>query len=181
MSAAVTKPPAVTAGEAFAFNLLDMAGATSLALGTSTTATLDPGSSTQLYTFTGTAGQVVFLDNTAFAATDASGYAGYSTWSLFDQFGNQVGSTRNLNSDSGRLTLPTAGTYTLVLQGYVYVTGTTTATFTVWNVTDTTAALALGTPVSGTIGAVGQVKNYTFTLAAPTRLWFDSRTASSAV
>jgi ELWxxDGT repeat protein len=164
-------------GDPFAFNLIDLSAATDLTLGESTTATLDPVNSTAAYAFNGTAGQVVSIDNTAFSNTHSYSYA---SWRLYDQDGNQIGSTWYLNQNSGRITLPSTGTYTLVLQGVVYATGTTTGTFTVWNVTDTTAPLTLGTPVSGTISGAGQIASHTFTLAAPTRLWFDSRTNSSS-
>ena len=107
------------ADDAFAFNLLDLSAAASLTLGTSTTATvaLDTASAT-LYEFSGTAGQVFFLDNTTFWTWGLIASTEFNSWVLFDQYGNQV-STGSLNgSDSGRLTLPSTGTYTLALNGF---------------------------------------------------------------
>ncbi|MFM8891959.1 MAG: hypothetical protein ACKOTB_10140, partial [Planctomycetia bacterium] len=164
-----------TAGEPFTFSLVDFSAATSLSLDAATTATLEPANGMKLYAFPGTAGQLIYLDTTAFSSTDTSGYGGYATYFLLDQFGNQVGTTWNLNGeDSGRVTLPSTGTYTLVLRGHLATNGTTTATFTARNVTGTSSPLTLGTAVTG----VG-IRNYTFTLASPTRLWFDSRTSNS--
>ncbi len=161
---------------AFAFNLLDFASATSLTLGTSVTATLSPANSTRLYQFSGTAGSTILLDNTGFTTSDPNDRTG--DWLLFDSYGRQRGNW-GLRTDSGRITLATSGTYTLVLQGAVDAISNPsdpTAVFVVRNVIDTTTALTLGTAVSGNVSSIGQNLSYTFTLAAPTSLWFDSRT-----
>ncbi|MHC5537674.1 hypothetical protein ACYOEI_05520, partial [Singulisphaera rosea] len=159
-------------GEAYAFNILDFAAATPVTLGSPVSASLNPANSTNLYSFSGTAGSTIFLDNTAFSSSDPNGYTGY--WSLIDAFGNQVFNS-NFTNDSGRITLPTTGTYTLAVQGYIPASGAATDTFVVRTVNDSTTALTLGTAVSGSIASPGQQSNYTFTLASPTQLWFDSQ------
>ncbi|MHC5538377.1 beta strand repeat-containing protein, partial [Singulisphaera rosea] len=125
------------------------------------------------YQFTGTAGSTIFLDNTAFTTTDPNGASG--TWTLVDPFGAVIFSNE-MKTDSGRLTLGATGTYTLVVAGDVAATGTASDTFNVRPVTDTTAELSLGTTVTGNVAVPGQVDNVTFTLATPTRVWFDSQT-----
>ncbi|MHC5541074.1 hypothetical protein ACYOEI_22865, partial [Singulisphaera rosea] len=161
------------AGEAYSFNVLDFASATPISTGSSVTATLTPSNSPAFYSFSGTAGSVIYLNNTAFSTSDPNGYRG--NWYLYDSFGTQVFASDLIN-DSGRVTLPTTGTYTLVVSGVVYSSGTASDTFVVSPVTDTTTPLTLATSVTGSISSPGQRSNYTFTLASPDRLWFDSQT-----
>ncbi|MHC5539306.1 beta strand repeat-containing protein, partial [Singulisphaera rosea] len=164
--------------EPFAFNLLDFAAATAVTAGSSVAASLNPADSTKLYSFSGTAGSTIFLDITSFSTTDPSGYSGH--WYLYDAFGTQV-FLNGLAYDSGRLTLPTTGTYTLLFAGDINANGTATDTFVVRTVSDTTTGITLGTPVSGSIASQGQQANYTFTLASPTQLWFDTQTADDSL
>ena len=96
---------------------------------------------------------------------------------MYDQYGTQV--FQSGLSDAGRITLPSTGTYTLAVWSYVWITGTTDYTFNVLPTADETAALTLGTLVSGSIADAGQQDSYTFTLGAATRLWFDSQTNSN--
>ena len=81
-----------------------------------------------LYQFSGTAGSTILLD----ALTDSNSNAGYGDddVTLFDQYGNSL-YTGNLNTSSGRLTLSSTGTYTLVVQGSLSDTGTTSYSFDV--------------------------------------------------
>ncbi|MHC5537390.1 Ig-like domain-containing protein [Singulisphaera rosea] len=162
-------------GDPFAFNVLDFADATTVTPGTPVSTVFDPANSTQLYKFTGTAGSTIFLDN-SFSGVDEQGNA--ASWMLIDPFGNTL-NFGGLTNDSGRIKLPSSGIYTLVLQGDFGATGTTNATFNVRPVTDVTASLTLGTPVSSSIAIPNQQRIYTFTLASPTRLWFDSQVSSS--
>ena len=74
---------------------------------------------------------------------------------------------------------PARGTYTLVVWSYVSLTGTTDYTFNVQPTLDEGGSLTPGTLVSGSIDNLGQNDTYTFTLAAATRLWFDSQTNDS--
>ncbi|MHC5537474.1 beta strand repeat-containing protein, partial [Singulisphaera rosea] len=165
-----------TQAASYAFTLHDFAAATSIAAGQNITSSLNPANSTDLFRISGNAGDVIFLDNTAFTTTDPGGRSG--TWTLIGPYGTQVFSGA-LATDSGRITLPTTGVYTLVLQGDLNATGTSSDSFTVRSVADTTTALTLGTPVSDSIATPGQKKSYTFTLSTSTTLWFDSRTNNS--
>jgi hypothetical protein len=161
----------------FAFRVLDMtsAAATTLTPGTPVSGTMDPSNFTNLYKFSGTAGSTLYFDNTAWSTTDPNNYTGYSNWTLYDQYGNQVFDSV-LASDAGRYTLANTATYTLAVHGNVFTTGTTSYTFNVAPVTDDAAALTLGSSTTGNISSVGQHDTYTFTLGAAARLWFDSQT-----
>ena len=121
----------------------------------------------------GTPGSRMLFDS----LTDTNSDAGYGldNVTLLDQYGNSL-YTGNLNTSSGRLTLPSTGPYTLVVQGSLFNTGTTSYSFDVQPVNDVTTPQTLGTAVSGSIATPGQNQNYTFTLSTATRLWFDSQT-----
>ncbi|HET9131023.1 MAG TPA: hypothetical protein VFO86_08755, partial [Terriglobia bacterium] len=98
----------------YSFRLLNLADATSITPGTPVDSTLNPGQETDLYRFNGTAGDLFYFDVTA------RNGGGNAQWSLVDKFGNLV-FDRNFsdtaNSDAGPLSLPSTGTYTLMIEG----------------------------------------------------------------
>lgn len=98
---------------AYSFRLLDLADATSLTPGTSFSDTLVGGNSTNAYRFTATAGQSFYLANQLTSGTGVPNY-----WRLVDPYGNFV-STQYVGSDIGRVTLKTAGTYTVIVEGEI--------------------------------------------------------------
>ncbi len=74
-------------------------------------------------------------------------------------------------------TLGLAGAYTLIVEGYVgNGTSPINYSFNVQKVTNTSAAITLGTPVNGAVAHVGQQNNYTFSLTSDTQVYFDSLT-----
>ncbi|MHC5540929.1 hypothetical protein ACYOEI_22130, partial [Singulisphaera rosea] len=158
------------------FNLIDFATATATTIGTDVSGTLDPANSANLYRFSGAAGSTIYLDSFDFSTSDPSGFAG--TWTLIDPFGNVV-FNNSFKTDSSRITFETSGTYTLIVQGHDDSTGTGGFAFNVRPVTETSTALTIGTAATGSITSPGQSNNFTFTLATPTRLWFDSQTYDS--
>src|SRR5262249_12997733 len=72
--------------------------------------------------------------------------------------------------------LASAGTYTLLVEGYSFNTSPVNYSFNVQKVTNTTAALTLGSQVNGAITHTGQQSSYTFSLSNPSQLYFDSLT-----
>ena len=152
---------------------MNFSAATTLTLDATVSGTLDPAASTTLYQFSGTAGSTILFD--AFTDSNSNPDSVVDNVTLLDQYGNSL-YTGNLNTSSGRLTLPSTGPYTLVVQGSLFNTGTTSYSFDVQPVNDVTTPLTLGTAVSGSIATPGQNQNYTFTLSTATRLWFDSQT-----
>jgi ELWxxDGT repeat protein len=158
---------------AYSFRLLDAAAATALTPGTPASGTLDPAYETNLYKFTANAGDQFYFDSQSLTG------AGNAYWRLIDPYGNVV-FTQGLGSDAGTRTLAAAGTYTLLVEGYIGDTGTGSYTFNVQPVaTPATTTLTLGSTVNGTIATAGQQNDYTFNLAADAKLYFDALTNNS--
>jgi hypothetical protein len=96
---------------------------------------------------------------------------------LIDQYGRQVWA-------QGYSSVPTqvlsvGGKYTLLIEGYVSNSSPVNYSFNAQSVTNTTAALNLGSSVNGAITQAGQQNLYTFTLTNPSQLYFDSLTNDS--
>jgi RHS repeat-associated protein len=155
----------------YSFRLSNLSAATTLSTSTSTTGTLNPGSSTNLYQFTGYAGNRLYLDSQI-----ASGNA---TWLLYGP-GNQLIDSKPL-SDDFEIVVPSNGTYYLMLRG----DGTTTAINYRIQVVPTTAsptALTLGSTYSYSINGLGEQDVYTFDITTSgQRLYFDFRSGSSNI
>src|SRR5262249_6611294 len=100
--------------------------------GTPASSTLDPANETDLYRFDAAAGDRVFFD------TQARSGAGNARWRLLDPFGNTFfeAAFNSPSSDVGPVTLGTAGTYTLLIEGRVFDSGTGSYTFRVAPVID---------------------------------------------
>ena len=156
----------------YAFRLLDLAQAAVLTPGTAVSSQLSPANESDAYQFAAQAGDVFYFD---FIST--SGGAGASTWRLLDPYGNTVFGPLNLDAgDVGLRTLPSSGTYTLLLEGAIGATGTTSYSFNAQKVSDDSATLTLGTTVTAAISHVGQRDFYTFSLAQASLLAFDAFT-----
>jgi RHS repeat-associated protein len=155
----------------YSFRLSNLSGAPSLSMNTATTGTLNPGSSTNLYQFTGNAGNRLYLDS-QIASPNA-------TWLLYGP-GNQLIDSKPL-SDDFEIVVPSNGTYYLMLRG----DGTTTAINYRIQVVPTTAsptALTLGNTYNYSIGGLGEQDVYTFDITTTgQRLYFDSRSGSSNI
>jgi hypothetical protein len=129
-----------------------------------------PALETKTYNFSANAGDPFYFD--AISRSGAS-----IDWRLIDPFGQQVWS--NNFSSVGTQALPSSGIYTLLVEGYIGNTGPASFSFNAQKVTNTTAALTLGNQVNGAIIQAGQQNSYTFTLANPALLYFDSLTNDS--
>ena len=137
-----------------------------------------PGS-VDTYTFTGTAGQKVFVDQLT-----ASSCA--PTWSLTGPGGATVLDPRGICADPGQITLGVAGTYTLSVLAAGSAVGT--YSFRITNVAPpqafaytVNAIVVNGTPAAGAgnIEAPGSGDTYTFTVAAGQKVFVDQRSATS--
>ncbi|MGE3164653.1 MAG: putative Ig domain-containing protein [Planctomycetota bacterium] len=156
---------------AYQFQLVGVANdVTPIAIGDLVTDTFTLAGSTKTYSFTTAADQRVYLD---LQAGDANLF-----WSLFDPVGQPVFSSLRASSptseDRGPFTLG-AGTHDLVLDP------TTSAlpsfAFQTFDVADQLATLNVGDVVSGAFADPGAVHRFTFSLGAPTRLYFDNQLA----
>ncbi len=131
------------------------------------------------YTFSGTAGQLVYLDN--LSTTGGNNIV----WELSDPSANVIFNLGSAN-DGGRQTLPITGTYTI----RVYAGGVTTGTysFKIWASTDDIFSIAIGDTVStdvpevgaGNIAIPGNQDVYTFTATTGQQVTFDSLSSSNA-
>src|SRR6185295_8934678 len=143
----------------FAFRVLDVAQATSVASGALTSGSLNPANETDLYRISVTAGERWFFD-----MRSASGGDPY--WKLLDPYGRVVfGPNYMPNGDIELGALGYTGDYTLMIEGRYYVGGSTSYSFVAQKVADDQSTLTLGSTVNGAIDHVGQVDYYTFTLA----------------
>jgi RHS repeat-associated protein len=157
---------------AYSFDLFALSQAQALTPGTAVSGTLNPANSTTAYQFSATAGSSYY-----FAHLSNSSNSTY--WRLIDPFGNVL-FANYLNQDGGRLTLNGTGTYTVLIEGYIYDTGTASYSFNVLPITDPTHSLSLGSTVNATLGTPGELDHYTFTLPSASLLYFDSLTNSSS-
>src|SRR5262249_923029 len=153
----------------YSFRLSDLSTATAITPSTVIADSLNPGNETNLYRFNANAGDPFYFD-----LINPSSHSPY--WRLIDPYGGQGAFDSSFKSDTTKL-LPVAGPYTVVIEGGISATSPVTYSFNAQKVTNTTAALTLGSQVSGTIAHAGQQNRYTFTLANASQLYFDSLTS----
>ena len=132
-------------------------------------ATLEPANETDAYRFSVVAGQRFYFDR--FSNT------GDIYWRLIDPFGRTVVDRTHMNNDIGERTLAIDGSYTLLIEGRAYTSGSASYSFNVALIDDdATQAMALDARISGRIDQAGLRDHYSFTLASDTRVLFDSLT-----
>jgi large repetitive protein len=144
----------------YSFRFLDRAAATDIPLDTDITGTFDNGGlGSAAYRFTLNETKYLFFD----------GQGGNGAWILYGANGQYIAS--QYMSYNNELSLG-AGDYFLVAQGY----GGGDVNYKLQLVTPefSTAAMAIGTEVSGVIGEKGERDSYTFTGTAGQQLFFDS-------
>lgn len=152
---------------AYNFRLLDLTDAEDLAFDTVTNGTLNPGRETDVFKFTGTQGQRLFLDG-----------LGTQFGGSFQLYGpnNQFVASSDIRFDFDA-TLPSDGTYFLVVEGF----NNTPVTYSFEMVTPetSTTAITLGNTVNGNISERGETDIFTFTANAGQKLYFDGLTGNS--
>ncbi len=153
------------------FVLDDTALATSIAVtsgaGTPVSDSIPTGLSANIYQISGSAGERLY-----FEAQTESGGTDDLYWTLYGPNDQYVSSAYYWGSFSA--TLPTSGTYYLVVDGTnAGNTSGVTYNFEVYESTDTTYALTLGTPVTGTTVNPGDEATYTFTGTVGQTLYFN--------
>ena len=161
-------------GETYSFRLLDVADAgltdvNALALDTTTSGTLDsPAREAHAYRFDAVAGQSLDFDSlTSTAHADAR-------WRLIGPDGTIV-FTQPLTTDQTGIALSAAGTYSLLIEGGTTDTSSTRSySFQVIDQGIAPQPLTLGATVLASLSTTSEVDQYTFTLAAATKLYFDA-------
>ncbi len=162
----------------YAFRLLELSGAALLTPGTIVSNVLNPGNETRAFQFNSAAGDQLFFDR-QFISPGQSIW-----WRLIDPYGNEVfGSAFN---DANAVTQRVAGTYTLLIEGFVSNDRPVTNSFVVIPQGNTPPLPFTGLPL--TIGTVvaGSLTNasthaYVFSLGSDARLLLDSLTNSPGV
>jgi hypothetical protein len=130
-----------------------------------------------LYSFTASAGDTVSFN--------VENGAGSAVWELFDPYGRPVFGPSNVGSQTG-ITLGASGTYLLAIEGMLNATDVTTVEFasSLDSHTDSTAPtgtpIAIGTVVNDSFSAPNSENDYTFTVGAGTKLYFDSLSTDQA-
>src|SRR5579883_2086515 len=163
----------------FQFRLFDIATGTLLTPGTTVGSTLNPANETQAYRFNAAAGDRFF-----FHWISQTGIPN-AYWRLYDPYGTRVFGGYVGDEGTNVLTLP--GTYTLLIEGSIADVGSGAYQFTavpegnVPPVPPSGIPLTIGAITAGQLPTASATNSYTFTLAAPTRLFFDSLTNSGLV
>ena len=163
----------------YAFRFINLADATLLTPGTVVSNALAPATKTDLYQFTAAAGDRYFFHEISRTSLPNT------WWRLMDPYGNQLFS-RGL-SDVGSASAPTAltaaGTYTLMVEGYIGDPGSGAYSIEVVPEGNVPPAPFTGTPMNlgdlivGNL-AINTTNSYTFTLSAETRVVLDTQTNS---
>ena len=152
----------------YQFRLFDLATAAPLTPGTVVNGTLNPANATVAYQFALAAPGKVYYDYLSSSGLPDTYVR------LVDAYGN-VPIATYLGLGVGPVAL-LAGTYTLLVEGYIYNPGSGSYSFNLAPVTDGSQSLALGNVTAGAVSSPGQRQQYTFTLATAARLYFDSLT-----
>lgn len=158
---------------AYQFQIVEVLDETiGISVGDSVTDTFATAGSTKSYSFSVAAGQEIYLDLQAGSTS--------LFWTLLDPIGQPVfGLVRASNvtsEDRGPFALD-AGTYTLVLDPSN--SALPSYTFQIVEVNDLISSFALGDVVTDTFTSQGAIHQYSFTLAAPTRVFFDNQLSAT--
>ncbi|MDJ0660865.1 MAG: Ig-like domain-containing protein [Crocosphaera sp.] len=148
----------------YSFRVFDVANATALTLGETVAGTLDPGTSVDLFTFTGEKNQQLFFDG--------MGDDGNADFYLYGP-GNQLIDTTDLRFDDD-ITLPGNGTYVVAIRGF----GSTPIdySFRLINPTTVSTPLTLDETVNATITEAGETDIYTFSGTVGQTIYYDGLT-----
>ena len=145
----------------YSFRLLNLE-ATGINLDTDIEGTLDPGTSSAVFTFDGTAGQRLFIDG--MGSQFGGSYVIYNSL-------NQFVSSQSLGFDR-IVDLTLTGTHTLIIQGST-TNGPLDYELRIITPDITTAPLIIGENISSDFAEPGEIDKYTFNGTAGQRLYFD--------
>ncbi|MFA7602290.1 MAG: LamG domain-containing protein, partial [Novosphingobium sp.] len=158
----------------YRFRLLDTANATSVTLGVETAGRIDPAGETDLYSFVAAAGDTLTIERIA-GLNVGSPY-----WRLYDPTGRLVTSLHYFG-EAVEVSAPMSGVYTLAIEGSIWDGETHDYSLRVNRIANVPppdrsegAALTPGATITASLDAADEVDLYTFTIAGPTQLYFDS-------
>src|SRR6266446_1628080 len=157
----------------YSFRLLDLAAAPAITYGVAVANTLNPQTSAQLYRINGTAGQRLGI-------TNLGASSGNANWSLVRPDNAQLLSD-NIQNNLGQVTLPTTGTYTLLVAGAQNFIGGLDYQFRVSLVSSASGGTAGFGAVHGGDTTLDQTNSFGYTAPAGLPVYFDALTNSSPV
>ena len=156
--------------DAYTFRLLDVSTATPVTLGsisdTPITANFDLANQTDLYSFTGTAGQVFYFNN--------PGGQPNVYYRIIDPTGVIVTGPNYINNNQPPITLTKTGKYLIEFEGYYGSTGSTSFDFQLIDASDQVSPLTLNQTFNGSVSEPGQRDIHTFTLTKTTIVYADT-------
>jgi hypothetical protein len=155
---------------AYSFRLLDISTATPISIGsisdTPITADFPVADQTDLYSFTGTAGQVLYFNN--------PGGQPNVYYRILDPNGVLVTGPNYINNTTGPVTLTKTGTYLLELEGAYYSGSSTSFQFQLVDASDQLGTLTLNQAFTGSVSQPGQRDVHSFTLTQTTIVYADA-------
>jgi hypothetical protein len=156
----------------YKFRLLDLAAAPILGYGASNTNNLNPQISAQLYRINGTAGDRIGITNLA----ASSGNAG---WSLIAP-NNAALASCNIQNNLGEVTLPSTGTYAILVAGQQDLIGQLDYQFRISLVSTASGGTSGFGITHGGSTTSGQTDSFSLTGPAGLPIYFDALTNNSA-
>jgi RHS repeat-associated protein len=163
-----------TATGTYAFTVLavPVVQATSITIAEPVSGSVDSIGEIREYRFSGTAGEVVYLEAQAACAANAL------SWRLIGPDGTLLGIAESCN-DLARHVLPAAGIYTVG----IFSSGSATGpyAFTVLNVPVVpTSTITLGQAVTGSVDSIGETRDYTFGATAGEVVYLQAQESCAA-
>ncbi|MGX9354807.1 LamG-like jellyroll fold domain-containing protein [Roseobacteraceae bacterium S113] len=159
----------------YEFRLLNLDNAAQIDIDSTVNGVLESsGRETDAFRFEGTAGTEIFID--AVAATGGTAY-----WSLIGPDGTSLFGSRSFTapSDAQRVTLPSDGAYTILLEGESFNNIDQRYAFTLGRVSDVSREIDISSgPITGRIGQPSQVHTLNFTLDEAGLYLFDTLTSN---
>jgi hypothetical protein len=163
-----------TATGPYAFTVLSVpvVPSTSITFGEAVTGSVDSIGEIRDYTFSGTAGEVVYIEAQAACATNPL------QWTLAGPDGAPLGIAESCN-DLGRHVLGASGDYTVSVAASGSAIGP--YAFTVLAVpVEPAATITIGQAVSGSIDTIGEIRDYTFSATADEVVDLQAQAACAA-
>ena len=163
-----------TEAEPYSFRLLDLATAPSISVGDLITGSFETPNETDIYRFSATAGEEIFVDVLA-----SSSFRG-AIYRIVDARGNIVADS-SVVSDLDPFEIPASGDYWLLIESEVPQTVENSYELRLISTSTETLELAVGESVAGTLASPGDTFQYQFELPEDTLIAFDSFTNRSDI
>ncbi|MCP4966482.1 MAG: hypothetical protein GY926_14780, partial [bacterium] len=164
-------PSGLTTG-AYSFAVRQLSAATPITPGEQVDATYGPGSTTKIFSFTGTTGDQFYLDR---VSGDLDG-----RWKILNPYGTLTTSgSIDVDTDHQSVTLNATGTFYLMIEGDVNDSDSRTHSFRLLPLSGNATALTLGERVEDELALPGETQTYTFTASEETKVYMDAQSPNN--